>query len=337
MNNFTPLEGFTDLELSTQILIKEAMGRGIDVEILDRKENFLRLNKGARVEYVKQATKTSLDTYIAPLTMENKHVTKMILSEAGLNVPEGSYVLSFEEGIKLYEKYNDFKIVVKPKNTNFGKGITIIDKNFSFNSYKTALNLAFSYDDSVLIEKFVEGKEYRFFVIDDEGVGILHRVPANVTGDGVNTIEELVAIKNHNPLRGIKHVRPLEKINLGDIEKDFLKNQGLTVKNIPEKNQTVFLRENSNISTGGDSIDYTDEMHESYKKIAVASVKAAGAVISGVDMIVRDLSVPADEKNYSIIEINFNPAIHIHCYPLVGKNRHPERKLLDLLFPESVS
>jgi glutamate--cysteine ligase len=40
----------------------------------------------------------------------------------------------------------------------------------------------------------------------------------------------------------------------------------------------------------------------------------------------------ATDHNYSIIELNFNPAIHIHCYPYKGKNRKADDKLLDLLF-----
>ena len=29
--------------------------------------------------------------------------------------------------------------------------------------------------------------------------------------------------------------------------------------------------------------------------------------------------------------LNFNPALHIHNYPFVGKNRHVDDKVLDLL------
>ena len=54
-------KGYEDLELSTQMIIKEALKRGAEVEILDRKENFIRLSKGAKTEYIKEATKTSLE------------------------------------------------------------------------------------------------------------------------------------------------------------------------------------------------------------------------------------------------------------------------------------
>ena len=67
-----------------------------------------------------------------------------------------------------------------------------------------------------------------------------------------------------------------KKIALGDIEQLQLKEQGLTVDSIPAKDQLVQLRANSNISTGGDSIDMTDEMHASYKEIAVGISKQWG-------------------------------------------------------------
>ena len=87
----------------------------------------------------------------------------------------------------------------------------------------------------------------------------------------------------------------------------------------------IYLHENSNISTGGDSIDQTDDISEGYKEMAVQSAKAAGAVICGGDMVTGDTGV-------AIIELNFNPAIHIHCYPFKGENRQTGKQILDLLF-----
>lgn len=84
----------------------------------------------------------------------------------------------------------------------------------------------------------------------------------------------------------------------------------------PSLGQVVYLRENSNISTGGDSLDFTDEIPESYKQLAIESAKAAGAIFCGVDMMIEDITSEASDSNYSIIEINFNQpfistAIHI--------------------------
>jgi glutamate--cysteine ligase len=37
------------------------------------------------------------------------------------------------------------------------------------------------------------------------------------------------------------------------------------------------------------------------------------------------------DKDYAIIEANYNPAIHIHTYPYKGKPREIADKILDLL------
>ena len=325
------LLGYEDLELSTQILIKSAIKRGIYFTVLDRKDNFLRLSDGKKTEYVKQATKTSLDTYSTVLVMENKVVTKEILKEHGFRVPRGEVYYSAEDAIKAYDRYRGGGIVVKPKSTNYGLGITIFKTGFSAGEYGQAVEFAFRYDDTVLVEEFVSGKEYRFLVLGGEVAAVIHRVPANVTGDGKKTIRELVAEKNADPRRGRGHKTPLEKISLGETEKNFLAAQRKSFSYIPAPGETVFLRENSNISTGGDSIDYTDLVHESYKEYVKRAVRSIGAVITGVDAIIDDVTKP-HSNNCTIIELNFNPAIHMHCFPYKGKNRRIGDKILDLLF-----
>jgi len=324
--------GFEDLELSTQLLLKAAVKRGIKFTLMDREENFVLLTQGNRQEYVKQATKTSLDSYSTVLIMENKIVTKAVLAQNGIRVPSGEAFHDIDEAISRFDAYRYKSIVIKPKSTNFGLGITIFNREFSKDDMFKAFEMAFTHDKTVLLEEFMTGKEYRFLVMGDEVVGILHRVPANVVGDGVHTIEQLVHEKNNDPLRGRGYKTPLEKIQLGEAEEMFLRNHSKTWNVIPQPGEVVYLRENSNISTGGDSIDYTDDIPFSYKQLAVKSAKAAGAAICGVDMMIDNIHEEASDLNYSIIEINFNPAIHIHCYPYIGKNRLANEKILDLLF-----
>lgn len=227
---------------------------------------------------------------------------------------------------------------MKPKSTNYGLGISIFKEGASKEDYQTALEIAFAEDTEVLLEEFLPGTEYRFFVLDGKVRAILLRVPANVVGDGKRTVEALVAEKNQDPLRGTHHRSPLELIQLGTLEKLMLKEQGLTVDSIPENNQVVYLRENSNISTGGDSIDVTETFTDAYKKIAVDAVEALGAKISGIDLIIPDQTIdPTKEANaYGIIEANFNPAMHMHIYPYQGTGRRLTMDVLHLLYPEVV-
>jgi len=327
-------KGLEDMELSTQLLLREAVRRGVAFDILDRGENFVRLKRDQNIQYVRQATKTSLDNYASILAMENKVITKRILEEQGIRVSKG---LDYTDKISAKTGFQFFKgraVVIKPKLTNFGLGITILKSNTDKTIFERAVDIAFDFDSSILIEEFIDGKEFRIFVMADEVVGILHRVPANVTGDGIKTIRELVTEKNKDPLRGKGYHTPLEKIQTGEAELMFLKAWDKDFDSIPGNDETVFLRENSNISTGGDSIDFTDDIPESYKQIAVKAAQALDVKITGLDMIIPDYTQEATNDNYAIIELNFNPAIHIHCHPFKGKNRRLNEKLLDLLgFP----
>lgn len=330
------LAGFENMELSTQILLFDVIQKGIQVEILDEQEQFLKLSYQDHIEYVKNANMTSKDSYIVPLIMENKTVTKKILHEAGFRVPAGDEFSTMEQGLLAYLKYADKAFVIKPKSTNYGLGISIFKEGASIEDYTEALTLAFKEDSAVLIEEFLEGTEYRFFVINNKVEAIMLRVPANVVGDGLRTIADLVAEKNLDPLRGSDHRAPLEWIQLGDVEKLMLKEQGYTIDSIPEKGQTAYLRENSNVSTGGDSIDVTDDFDDSYKQIAVEAVASLGAQICGIDLIIPDKSIKGtkDSQTYGIIEANFNPAMHMHAYPYSGTGRHLTMEVLKLLFPE---
>ena len=330
INKFN-FKGLEDMELSTQLVLREAVRRGVAFDILDRDENFVRLKRDENIQYVRQATKTSLDNYASILAMENKVVTKQILDEHGIRVPKGLDYTDSTMAKAYFQYFKDKAVVIKPKSTNFGLGITIIKNNDDVRIFERAIDIAFDADQSILIEEFIDGKEFRIFVMNDEVVGILHRVPANVTGNGSHSIRELVVEKNKDPLRGKGYHTPLEKIQLGEAELMFLKAQNKDFDTIPLENETVFLRENSNISTGGDSIDFTDDIPESYKKIAVKAAQALNVKITGLDMIIPDYTQEASTDNYAIIELNFNPAIHIHCHPYKGENRKLNEKLLDLL------
>ena len=328
-NNRFRLQGFEDLELSTQILMKEAIKRGIKTTVVDRNDNFISLERGGKKEYVKQATKTSKDSYITVLIMENKVVTKKVLAENNIKVPNGKEFTNIEEAKLNIDDFIGKPSVIKPKSTNFGLGISIFPDGASKNDLHEGLKLAFNNDNTVLVEEFIKGKEYRFLVIDDKVCGILHRVPANCIGDGKKSIRELIDIKNQSSLRGKGYKKPLEKIALDDNAKLFLKQRGLDFAYIPKKDEVVYLRENSNISTGGDSIDYTDLIPEKFKEIAIKAARAAKAKICGVDMMLEDYK--SEDSPYAIIEINFNPAIHIHSYPYKGTERNIAKEVLKLL------
>ncbi|HEL2058169.1 TPA: bifunctional glutamate--cysteine ligase GshA/glutathione synthetase GshB [Streptococcus suis] len=330
------LKGYENMELSTQMILFDAIQMGLHVEILDEEDQFLKLWHGDHVEYIKNGNMTSKDNYVIPLAMANKVVTKKILDQAGFPVPAGTEFSNKKDALRYYGQVASSAIVAKPKSTNFGLGISIFQEPASQADYEKALDIAFSEDSHVLVEEFVAGTEYRFFILDGKCEAVLLRVAANVVGDGQSTIRELVEQKNQDPLRGRDHRSPLEIINLGDIELLMLEQQGYTPDTVLPEGVQAFLRGNSNISTGGDSIDMTDQMDESYKQLAAAMATAMGAWACGVDLIIPDRTKPAskDEPNCTCIELNFNPAMYLHTYTYAGPGQSITPKILRKLFPE---
>ena len=334
---FYALSAFDNMELSTQALLFDAIQKGLNIEILDERDQFLSLQFGDHLEYVKNGNMTSHDSYISPLIMENKVVTKKVLAKVGFNVPQSIEFTDVKSAVENFPLFENRAVVIKPKSTNFGLGISIFQQGVTDrDDFAKAVEIAFREDKEIMVEDYLLGTEYRFFVLGDQTLAVLLRVPANVIGDGVHTVAELVAAKNDHPLRGDGSRTPLKKIALGDIEQLQLKEQGLTVDSIPAKDQLVQLRANSNISTGGDSIDMTDEMHASYKEIAVGISKAMGAAVCGVDLIIPDLKQPAEPslRSWGVIEANFNPMMMMHIFPFSGQSRRLTMNVIKMLFPE---
>ena len=312
-----------DLELSTKIVMNEAKEQGMNIEVLDELNNVIQIEN----EIIVQATKTNIDTYANILMLENKYMTKKILNEHNIPVPKG---VRYQKGDKIdYNLFNENNMVVKPEDTNFGIGITMLTKKCSKESIDNAINFAFENSKKILVEETIIGTEYRFLVIGDKCVSIVKRVPAHVVGDGINTIKKLVSIKNKNPLRSTGYVTPVELINLGEFEKNFLKLSNLDENYIPRKDEIVNLRNNSNISTGGDTIEMLEQVPKVFHNIAIQATRALGVNICGIDMIIEDLF--DSKKKYGIIEANFNPAIQMHTFPLVGYGKSPAKDIIELV------
>lgn len=327
------LPGYETLELSTQNMIADAIKHGINYQVLDENEQIIKLTYGTHVEYIKEGNITRLDSALSHAMMENKIVTKEILSSAGIKVPFGYEFYQIEDAIAYFDQLPT-AFVVKPKSTNYGIGITIFKQTATQADYEQAVKIAFENDDAIIVETYAHGIEYRFYVQGDAVLAVLERFPANVVGDGIHNIQQLVETKNSDIRRGEHHRTPLEKIVIGDVERLTLSLQGVNELSVPKIGQRILLRENSNISTGGDSIDRTDQVAPIFKEIAVRVAKALDVTITGVDIIIDDLTQASD---YFVIEANQNPMMQMHLFPAVGQSRRVTESLIKLLFPEVLS
>ena len=153
-------------------------------------------------------------------------------------------------------------------------------------------------------------------------------------GDGRRTIRALAEAENRDPARDASRpAHTLMPLPLDELTEHHLARGGRTFDSVPAAGETVHLRATANISTGGTSIDRTDEIHPRNASLCELATAAVGLNIAGLDVLTPDISVPFDENGAAIIEVNASPGIRMHTDPDEGTPRDVPGAMLDMLYP----
>lgn len=278
-----------------------------------------------------QATIDSNTSSISVDIASDKVLTKKLLEMQFLPVAKGDKVNSQLELLIEAESIG-YPVVLKPQYGYQGKGVFLNIKNEkqlvdAYNDLKS------KYKD-IMVEQFVVGYDYRVCVVDGEVVAVSRRNPPSVIGDGVSTVKELIDRLNEDKNRGDGHEKPLTKIRV-DSELIFcISKCGYDLDSILEKNESLILRENSNLSTGGTSIDCTDEICKENIDICIRAAKAIGLNICGIDLCCENVSKPINGTGV-IVEVNAAPGIRMHHYPSEGTSRDVSGAIVSALFRNS--
>lgn len=323
---------------SSRLVLKEAEKYGIEWKIIPGTQIIHLTYEGKTQAFYHQVP--SATTALAKYACNNKMITSNLLQQAGISVPKGYRINKQSREKYLRSIFDDLTkpLVVKPSNGTWGENITV--SITTYDEYQAAVEVAFSYSNmdsaTVIVEEMFAGEEYRILATQEKVIGILNRRPASVLGNGDDTIKKLIKEKNKNPIRGPKNSTTSHlKIRMDEHLVKCLADQGLTLDSIPPESERIFLRYVSNVSQGGDAIDYTDLVHPSVNEIALKAIRALpGLSFAGLDMLSTDITKPQTKDSYVIIEINDSPGFDIHDYPYEGKNRHAAREFLFLMFPE---
>jgi D-alanine-D-alanine ligase-like ATP-grasp enzyme len=195
-----------------------------------------------------------------------------------------------------------FPVIVKPNSGSQGAGVSpAYDKK----GFYRAMRSVFKADKVALVQVMITGKDFRIVVLDNEIISAYQRIPLNVIGDGRSSVKQLLAKKEREFIAMHRDTR----IKLNDPRiSNKLSHQGLTLQSKPTFNKRIFLLDNANLSTGGDSIDVTDSIHPAFKKIAISLTKDMGLRLCGVDLMI-DGEITEKPSLYRVIEINAAPGL----------------------------
>ncbi|MDD7792674.1 cyanophycin synthetase [Clostridium sp. 'White wine YQ'] len=314
---------------STRAIIDAAKEMGLPV-IKYSNSGIYQIGYG-RAARVIEATIGSNTSCVAADISCDKLLTKKLLKYQCIPVAEGYKVNNIIELIK-YSKELGYPLVLKPQYGNKGKGVILNIKSEkhlieAFNKIKK------NYKD-VILEEFIKGKDYRVLVVRDKVIAVALRIPPYITGNGEDTILNLIKKLNADNNRGDDHEKPLTKVKIDEEVMGCISKEGLSLESVLEKDRKIYLRENANISTGGVAIDCTDIISQENKELCVRVAKTIGLDICGIDLCTSDIMEPIESQGV-VMEVNTAPGIRMHCYPYEGNARNVGKEIINMLYNDN--
>ncbi|MGH2457115.1 MAG: cyanophycin synthetase family protein, partial [Candidatus Limnocylindria bacterium] len=315
---------------STQALLDEAALRDVP-SIRLNEQSLVQLGHGVHQKRIR-ATMTSQTSSLGVDIASDKKLTNKLLAATGVPVPRAEVVGSEDEAVSAATAIG-FPVAIKPLDGNHGRGVmlNLSDEPGVRTGYAVARGE--SRRGGVVVETFLTGNDYRCLVIGGVLRAVAQRVPAHVVGDDEHSLAELVELTNADPRRGIGHEKVLTRIKLDDESLTYAREQGFELSDVPPRGVRVFLKRTGNMSTGGISIDRTEEIHPDNAEIAELAARMVGLDIAGIDFICPDISVPVRETGGGIVEVNAAPGFRMHTNPTEGEAQYVAKPVIDMLFP----
>ncbi|MBE0398963.1 ATP-grasp domain-containing protein [Halomonas sp. AOP12-C2-37] len=317
-------------KLCSYTITLEAWRRGLNVKILDSGFDRFEISDSNKVVSFNRS-RASLNSPEAVKNVINKQTARGYFEKAGVATPLGSK-FSVSEGFSPIEKYASqigYPVVLKPVSGSLGKGVITNIKNADsllddYNYLTKELR-----KNNIVLERHVEGEDYRVFVIGKKASAVVKRVPANVVGDGKRTIKELINAKNI-----IRKKNPFLSKGLIKVDREvlwYISYAGFSIDSILRDGEFLQLRGKANASAGGDVVDVTDTISDDVKKLAISAIHSIpGLFQGGVDVLYDSVS-----GSCNVIEINSRAQIGVNMYPTDGFGANVPKDIIDEIFPDS--
>ncbi len=185
-----------------------------------------------------------------------------------------------------------------------------------------AIARAQAFDSRVLLESFHAGLDLRVLVIGFAVVAAAIRRPAEVIGDGRNSIQALIAgqSRRRQAATGGESQIPLDAETLRTLTA-----AGYDYQSVLPAGERLAVRKTANLHTGGTLQDVTEILHPQLREAAISAARALDMPMVGLDLLVQ----AADQPEHVFIEANERAGLANHQPQPVAE------RFLDLLFPLS--
>ena len=264
------------------------------------------LGWGARARCIDRST-TVHDSAMGAKLSQDKVATGGLLRSAGLPAAVHAVAATYDTA-RLAARRIGWPVVVKPIDRDRGEGVAVdvADDQVLQAAFDEAVH--YSRVKQAIIEKQVDGVCHRLFVTDGQLLYAVKRLPMSVTGNGRQTVAELVAqefeTQQRVPPWTRSAIRPLDAMALAAMAA-----AGFTASSIPGDGTRVPLRRIESTEWGGVDEEVTQRIHPENLRVALAASALFGLDVAGIDIISPDISRPWHENGAIINEVNFAPLL----------------------------
>ena len=263
----------------------------------------------------------------------NKNACSGFIRTLGFNTPrEKYYVRKPNIQITLNEMEKDlsdaqcnlgftYPIVVKPNNLSQGEGVFIVHTQDECIRFAQE---AFLKSKIVLLQEYCKGNEYRIVVLKDKILQAYQRIAFHITGDGIQTIEQLIneKINSFRSYGRDKEVNPSDPRVIEHIQR-----AGYTMSTILDNGAKLRLQDIANLSLGGESVDVISNIDRKFRDMAISLARSLNLRLCGIDIIAENIS--SFEEGYQILEINSSPGLDNYLY-----EKKKQEKYIEALYGE---
>lgn len=300
-----------------RIIVDEARGRGIAVEIVDADEGYFILTRGSNRIACRESL-SELTNAVAMSRCQDKYVAHRWLADLDVKTPQFQLAGDEKDNEAFLAQHG--QLVVKPTMGEQGRGITV--GVTSADELATAVETAAREGGRVLLETCHPGQDLRIVVISYQVVAAALRKPPEIVADGRHTVQELIEKLSR---RRQAATDGESRIPIDAETRRCVAKAGFDLDERPPAGTVVAVRKTANLHTGGTMEDVTDRLHDGLADAAERIARRLDIPVVGLDFMVED----PEQPEYVFIEANERVGLANHePQPVV-------ERFVDLLFPLS--
>jgi len=293
---------------SMEILREYCQHAGIQYTAIDEKSKmFIQIERDGKYLNVSSKFSYPLNLVASSKITQDKIWASMLLEQNGYNIPEGKRFFTVDnhrgfdtqnETIDAAIEYANsigYPVFSKPNKGSKGKFAKLVNSDEDLRNHFKAISQK---DHAALVQRPIYSNEFRIFVLGDKVEFTYRQSRPEIVGDGKRSIR--VLIDGYN--------KKTKSLILEDDQ--FLQGQltylGFSLNSILEQGQVLAVSPNSNPNSGGQIIDYNEQISPALEKWAVSIIKLFGLNVAGIDVFAKNLD---DPSKITVLEINSLPAL----------------------------